>query len=224
MRLFTKVSIAVALSATVCTPASADSKLPAPYVSRALDAVLIEVNDDVRQSFGLAATEAGALVIAVDPKGEAAKLDIKPGDVIAEIYGTKVDAPITIDKVAGYWLKHGKTNIGIEWSGGGKTHSRAAAMTQQQFDEGVAMSSVSSWESVATSESFNYESYSEEYASEEEHSYEEATQEIDQAEASEEYASEDMSEASDSNDDGISDSEEDSGGDDGGDDGGGDEE
>lgn len=189
------------------TGVQASPNLPAPYVSRALDAVLVELTDDVAAGLGLPAGLHGALVLAVQPGGAADANKIDPGDVITEVYGTPISKPIMVDEVVGYWLKRGKTNIGISWVSGGKTVRQPAPITEAQFTEAVDLASVSSWESYSY-ESFSYSEYSSQYSEEMSSSYESATHEIEQAEASEEYAQEDLSAEVDSNDDGIADSEE----------------
>ena len=224
-RRLKELLLGVVLAAIPLSDAGASGEMPPPYVSRALDAVVIEVNDDVRTAFDIDKNVSGAMVLSVKPGGIADKNKIAPGDVIMELYGTAIDSPIRIDEVAGYWLKHGKTNIGVSWEHHGKSHHRAAEMSMTSFDEAVALSSVSSWESISSSESFSYEEYASEYSEEMNQSYEAATEEIDQAEESSDYADEELDQSADANDDGISDSEEASDeSDDGGDDGGGDDE
>ena len=83
---------------------AANAALPSPYVSHALDAVLIPINADVRTAFALDADQAGVLVLAVQPGGIAEANGIEPGDVIEIVKGHKISEPIQLDEVVYYWL------------------------------------------------------------------------------------------------------------------------
>lgn len=185
----------------------AGEDLPPPYVSRALDAILIEVNDVVRTRFHIDPAAHGAMVVSVAPGGTADKLHIRAGDVIGQLYGSAIEDPIMVDEIAGYWLKHGKSQIGIEWQSGSNTHHRPASMTEESFTSAVTMSSISSWSSFESSE-FDYGEY---VASEEavmNDSLEQADSEIAAAEENDDFAGEDLDQSEDADDDGIVDSEE----------------
>ncbi len=104
---------ALGLVAAAALPCRA-SELPAPYVSRALGAVLIPVDDAVRNAFGLAADEKGVLVLAVAPEGVAFAAGIEPGDVIGTAHGWAVTDPILLDEIVYYWIQQGKFDFGFD--------------------------------------------------------------------------------------------------------------
>ena len=99
MRILSKSLLTAAMVARVAVvtlgPAShafalnGDVKLPPPYVSRALDAVLLPIDDQVRKAFMLSPKDTGVLVLSVEPNGVADKQNIMPGDVIAENAATR---------------------------------------------------------------------------------------------------------------------------------------
>lgn len=79
-------------------PAAAQAPdLPKPFVSRALDATLLELTPATRATFGIKPGVRGVLVLSTEPRGIAAKNGILPGDVISEIRGRRVFQPIDVD-------------------------------------------------------------------------------------------------------------------------------
>jgi S1-C subfamily serine protease len=93
----------VTLAALGCLalPAVAQ-ELPRPYVSRALDAVLLPVDRAVISAFGLGPKDSGALVLATEPGGTADMAGILPGDVISNVRGTRIKDPVQLDSVVWY--------------------------------------------------------------------------------------------------------------------------
>ena len=156
---------AVVLSAGIAASAWAGD-LPPPYVSRALDAVLIPVTAEVKTAFDLAADEKGVLVLAVQSGGVADKAGVAPGDVISEVHGKSVMEPVSLDEIVYYYLQKGDSDYAL--AGGGKTY--AATITTESWSETVDVTTVSAWSST-TSDSFSYADYSSEYSSEISESY-----------------------------------------------------
>jgi hypothetical protein len=234
-RLF---AIGTALVTTLALPTAA-AAMPAPYVSRALDAVLIPVDDEVRGAFGLAATDKGVLVLATSPGGVGEAAGIKPGDVISKAYGKPISNPINLDEIVYYWISQGSTDFGFDvWSGGVETYY-TSVITLESYSEGIDVTTVSTWSSYS-SESFSYEEYTSEYSEEISESYESSESLIEETTSSEEFAAEQSEESSeddasaDGTDEGGDDAADEGGdaagdeggddaGDEGGDDAGGDE-
>lgn len=217
-------SALLALSA----PAFAQT-LPAPYVSHALDAVLIPINDDVRASFGLDG-ENGVLVLAVAPDGVADALGIEPGDVIAQVKGEAVADPIVLDEIVYDWISAGVFDFAFDSYRGGTLASLTTTITLEEYSEVIDLASVTAWESW-TVEGFSYAEYSAEYSEEMVASYESSEEMIEETASSEEFSeemTEDSSEAveEESADAEMADESADDAGDEGGDemaDDGGDE-
>ena len=66
-------------------------------MSRALDAVLLPIDSQVRKAFKLEKKDRGVLVLSVEPGGTADKRGIMPGDVLSAIKGHKIKKPIDVD-------------------------------------------------------------------------------------------------------------------------------
>lgn len=227
----------LAALAALSAPAFAQT-LPAPYVSHALDAVLIPVNDDVRASFGLGA-EPGVLVLAVAPDGVADALGIEPGDVIAQVKGEAVADPIVLDEIVYYWINAGVFDFAFDSYRGGTLASLTTTITLEEYVEVIDLASVTSWESWSV-EGFSYEEYSADYSEEMTASYESSEVMIEETTTTEEFSAEMTEESSEAVeeeaateemadevvDEGADEGGEvmaDDGGDTGGDEGGGDE-
>ncbi len=193
--------------------------LPAPQISRALDALLLPVNKAVIKKFKLAKGEHGVLVLSVKKGGVADKQGIKPGDVLSEVHGHKVHKPVDVDIAVSRDLKAGKPDIALAVLRDGAPVAVAAVITQEEYNETVSITEVSSWESDTSETSFSYSEYVSEETQTIESSYESEETTVEEAMTQEESSSEEESseEASEeSSDDAGDDGADDSGGDDGG--------
>jgi hypothetical protein len=163
--------------------------LPGPYVSRALEAVLLPVNADTIAAFSLDAAAAGVLVLAVAPNGAAEASGIAPGDVIGTVNGAFIKDPIYLDEVVYYWIKHGQTDFGLDlWRAGGVQTNRAT-ITEASWAMVIDTASVADWASYS-SESFSYSDYYTEYSAEISTSTSTAEATIEEAASSAEFGSE----------------------------------
>ena len=169
--------------------AQAQQVLPAPYVSRAFDAVLLPVDTSVREAFDIDASVSGVLVLAVEPGGVADSNGVEPGDVISEIRGYQVVAPIDLDEVVYYWLINDVSDFGFDYYRAGTLQSADVVITLEFYETVVDVASVSSW-SAWSYESFSYEEYSVEYSEEIVESYEYSETVIEETVTSEEYSEE----------------------------------
>ena len=170
--------------------------LPAPYISRALDAVLIPIDDTVRTAFGLGAKETGVLVLAVEPKGVAASYGIEAGDVISQIKGHKIASPIDVDTVVYYWINLGAFDFLLDYYRGGTVYNATSYISLESYNTVIDVTTVSSWEST-TVESFSYSEYASEYSEEITTSYESSETTIEETATSEDFSSEVTSETTD---------------------------
>ncbi|MGX9117793.1 hypothetical protein ACWTU6_14065 [Mesorhizobium sp. BHbsci] len=73
--------------------------LPTPYVSRALDAVLIPINHASRHRYQIPPKLRGVYVLAVAPHGVAAREGIRPGDVLATVRRQPISTPADVDRL-----------------------------------------------------------------------------------------------------------------------------
>ena len=154
-------------------------KLPAPAVSKALDAILLPIDATVAREFKLAG-KSGLLVLAVQPGGVADKQGIEPGDVLVEVAGKKVSRPIDVDLAVRRGLKGGTTNYSFGVNRGGAIVAVAAVITLALYEESFSISEISSWESWSTSTSFSYSEFVSEYSETIETSYESEETTIEQ--------------------------------------------
>ena len=191
-----------------------DVQLPNPYVSRALDAVLLPIDAVVRTTFALDANDQGVLVLSVQPGGVADKQGIVPGDVIAQVKGHKIVNPIELDEVVYYWIQQGTYDFSFNYYRAGVIASAAAMITLELYSEVFDIASVASWQSWSYATSFSYAEFYSEYSEEITTSYESSETIIEETTSSEEFISEVTEEATseetsdgDADGDGIGDAE-----------------
>jgi len=199
-------STALALALTVALPAGggllpapalAATTLPAPYVSRALDSVLLPVDAAVISAFGLAPGTSGVLVLATQPGGLADQAGILPGDVIGSVGKRAVVSPIEVDEVVYYWLLNGTSDFDFGGLRGGSDMVTTTVITMESWESVIEVTEISSWSSYS-SESYSYAEYTAEYSEEIVSSYEEASVSIEETVSSETYSEEMTAEESSS--------------------------
>jgi hypothetical protein len=164
------------------------AKLPQPYVSRALDAVLVPVDDSVRAAFSLGSQDRGVLVLAVQPDGVADVAGVRAGDIISRVEARPVVEPIDVDEIFYYWLKQGRSGFALSLLAGGQSVT-VFDMTMQLFEEVIDVTTITTWESYSYS-SFSYAEYTMEYSEEISASYAASESLIEEAASSAEFAEE----------------------------------
>lgn len=173
--------------------AMAQTALPAPYVSRALDAVLLPIDGSVRQAFGLTGDAKGVLVLATQPGGLADSAGVLPGDVIDVVRGRAITAPIELDEIVYYWITQGVFDFVFDGWRSGSVWTTTTEITLEYWEETITVTEISSWSSYSY-ESFSYEEFYAEYSEEITASYEESESLIEETVSSEEFAAEVASE------------------------------
>lgn len=227
------VTLGFAPAHLVAQPAPQASTLPKPYVSRALKATVMPIDDTVRKQFKLASTAKGVIVVSTQPGGIAAKSQIKPGDILEKIKGRPIEKPVDIDATVKYWGKKGQNEYRFDAYRDGREYHPRSTITLDVLSAAIEIATVGAWLAWGSpywsysSYYYSYSSYIVESYSYSESYIEETSSSSEYASSSESYASEDSAEdASDGNDDTDGDGDADSddgGGDDGGDDGGSDD-
>lgn len=209
----THLAVAPLAYSTSAYALTGDVTLPSPYVSRALDAVLLPIDDTVRDTFALDPADQGVLVLATEPGGVADSLGLEPGDVISSVHGHKITDPIELDEVVYYWILQGDFDFAFDFYRAGVLSNASWVITLELYEAAVDMTSVASWTSWSVETSFSYEEFYEEYSVELTESYESSETLIEETVTSEEFSDEISSEESeditdeDSDGDGIMDSE-----------------
>ena len=178
------------LLVTSATSAVAQTSLPAPYVSRALDALLLPIDDSVRDTFGLSADDTGVFILATAPDGLADAAGLVPGDVIDFVRGEAILSPADLDAVVWSWINQGISDFVFNGRRAGQAIAATTVITTEIWLMEISITEVSTWSSYS-SESFSYESYYEEYSEEITESYSESSVEYSE-ETSEEMTSEEM--------------------------------
>lgn len=171
-------------------PAAADIALPAPYVSRALDAVLLPIDEDVRATFGLAGDDEGVLVLATEPGGVADAADIVPGDVIHMIGGQEVASPIEVDEIVLYWILEGIVDFDLGVYRDGGYVEVISTISEEIYWEVIEITTIETWSSWEMETSFSYEEFYAEYAEEMIESYEYSEAVIEETVTSEDFGAE----------------------------------
>jgi hypothetical protein len=187
------LSLALPTGGVLLASPAVAATLPAPYVSRALDAVLIPVDAGVTSAFGLAAGSTGVLVLATQPGGLADAAGILPGDVIDFVGKKPVTSPLDLDAVVYYWLMNGIYDFDFRGLRNGAEVVTTTLITLESWEQVIEVTEVSSWSSYSY-ESFSYEEYSVEYSEEIVSSYEESSVMIEETASSEEFSEEMTSE------------------------------
>lgn len=191
--------VAMVYPTSVAAKAAKTASLPEPYLSKALGAVLIPVNAEVRKAFKLKKKKTGVLVLAVQPGGLAAQKGIKVGDVIDNIKkgnatsstgkktkakagksgkGKAIRRPADLDAAVLYWLNDGCDGFYFIGSSDGVYFSKYSVVTYDMYYYPYDLASVYGWDSnwygsdYAYSEySYNYSEYMTSYSSQFTESY-----------------------------------------------------
>lgn len=193
--------------------------LPNPYVSRALDAVMLPIDGSVISAFGLAKGETGVLVLAVQPGGIADAIGVDAGDVISAVAGYEIAEPIDLDVVVYYFIEQGIFDFVFDGWRAGTVYTTSGQVSYGSYSEVIEMTTIATWTSYSY-ESFSYSEFYSEYSEVITESYETSESYIEETVTSEEFTSEMASEqtdtemaAADSDGDGVADDTEDSDGD-----------
>ncbi|WP_448786202.1 hypothetical protein [Brucella intermedia] len=129
--------------------------LPKPYVSRALDAVLIPINHASRHRYQIPPKLRGVYVLAVAPHGIAARQGIRPGDVLATVRNKPILEPSDVDSLVWAALALSATsflfgvNRGTEVSDIVEVNTN---ITVNNFNTNISVSNISQWTSVDSRE------------------------------------------------------------------------
>ena len=127
------LSAAVSALTVAAVPAFADVTLPAPYISRALDAVLLPIDANVRDAFALATSDSGVLVLSTEPGGIADANGVLPGDVLTVIGGRTITKPLDVDTIDYYWIGTGTTDFTWDVLPGGETVEVYTLISEESY-------------------------------------------------------------------------------------------
>ena len=135
-------------------------KLPKPYVSRGLRAVVMPIDQAVRTAFNLSKhSRRGVVVVSVEPNGLAAREGFVPGDVIDRVHDRKFRSPIEMDEILAYWAKHNRPEAKISYYRAGKRHHKQPKLAWDLFSLAIDLATVGRWASWTSGYGFSYADY-----------------------------------------------------------------
>ncbi|MDP1627015.1 DegQ family serine endoprotease [Parvibaculum sp.] len=82
-----------------------------PQTTVVLGLALADLNDDLRQRFGVPKETAGALITDVDPLSAAAEKGIRPGEIIVEVAQRPVSSAADVEKIVQSEEKAGRNSV-----------------------------------------------------------------------------------------------------------------
>ena len=169
----------------VVAKAKKAASLPEPYLSKALGAVLIPINAEVRKTFKLKKKKEGVLILAVQPGGLAAKKGLKVGDVIDNVKkgnatsksgkktkakagkkgkGKAIRKPADLDAAVLYWLNDGCDGFYFVGSSDGVYFNRYSVITYDMYYYPYDLDSIYSWDNAWYGADYAYSEYSYSYS------------------------------------------------------------
>ncbi|MER8790839.1 PDZ domain-containing protein [Mesorhizobium sp. M0983] len=143
--------VSVAVPHTINVAHASKYDLPKPYVSRALNAVLIPINHASRHRYQIPPKLRGVYVLAVAPHGVAARQGIRPGDVLATVRHQPISTPTDVDRLVWAALTVSATsflfgvNRGTEVADVVEVNTN---ITVNNFNTNISVNNISQWTSV----------------------------------------------------------------------------
>ncbi|MER8700511.1 PDZ domain-containing protein [Mesorhizobium sp. M0768] len=143
--------VSVAVPHTINVAYASKYDLPKPYVSRALNAVLIPINHASRHRYQIPPKLRGVYVLAVAPHGVAARQGIRPGDVLATVRHQPISTPRDVDRFVWAALAASATsflfgvNRGTEVADVVEVNTN---ITVNNFNTNISVNNISQWTSV----------------------------------------------------------------------------
>ncbi|MES0038600.1 PDZ domain-containing protein [Mesorhizobium sp. M0046] len=143
--------VSVAVPQTINIAYASKYDLPKPYVSRALDAVLIPIDHASRHRYQIPPKLRGVYVLAVSPHGVAARQGIRPGDVLATVRHQPISTPTDVDRLVWAALAVSATNFLFGVNRGTEVADVVEVntnITVNNFNTNVSINNISQWTSV----------------------------------------------------------------------------
>lgn len=125
--------------------------LTKPYVSRALDAVLIPIDHASRHRYQISPKLHGVYVLAVAPHGVAARQGIRPGDVLATVRHRPISTPADVDSLVWAALAVSATSFLFGVNRGTEVTDIVEVntnITVNNFNTNISVNNISEWTSV----------------------------------------------------------------------------
>ncbi|TIQ42741.1 MAG: PDZ domain-containing protein [Mesorhizobium sp.] len=140
--------VSMAVPQTIDIAYASKYDLPKPYVSRALDAVLIPINHASRHRYQIPPKLRGVYVLAVAPHGVAARQGIRPGDVLAAVRHQPISTPRDVDRLVWAALAVSATSFLFGVNRGTDVVEVNTNITVNNFNTNISVNNISQWTSV----------------------------------------------------------------------------
>ncbi|MER8477157.1 PDZ domain-containing protein [Mesorhizobium sp. M1163] len=143
--------VSVAVPHTINVAYASKYDLPKPYVSRALNAVLIPINHASRHRYQIPPKLRGVYVLAVAPHGVAARQGIRPGDVLATVRHQPISTPTDVDRLVWAALAVSATSFLFGVNRGTEVADVVEVTTNitvNNFNTNISVNNISQWTSV----------------------------------------------------------------------------
>ncbi len=158
-------------------------QMPPPYVSRALDAVLMPITGEVRRAWRLDPRACGVMVLSTQPGGIASRYGIRPGDVICRVRGQLIVRPVDLDTAIYFWVNRNVSDFEFDGYRGSAFFHPRASVTLSLFSAAVDLATVGRWSTMPAAPAqshWTYDSYYSHYRPAIQNTYSRAPQYFEQ--------------------------------------------
>lgn len=128
-------------------PAHAQGKrgMPDPYLSPALDAVLMPITPAVKQQFRLPKAATGVVVASVQPGGVGEFYGLEPGQVISRVDGRLIRRPVDLDSIVAYGVDNDESLFVFDGLWKGRKQRTIAEIESDSFRAPVSFDRADQW-------------------------------------------------------------------------------
>lgn len=130
---------------SVAAPALAQGRLPEPYVSPALDAVLMPITPAVKEQFKLPRSATGVVVASVQPGGVGELYGFEPGEVVSRVDNKLIRRPVDLDSIIGYGVDNGESLFVFDGLWKGRKQRTIAQIDGDGFRAPVSFDRADTW-------------------------------------------------------------------------------
>ena len=141
------LAVSLPMMATQAEAQQKRATMPEPYVSSALDAVLMPVTKSVVQQFKLPKNASGAVVVSVQPGGVGDTYGFEPGEVISTVAGKQIRRPVDVDTLTRYWMGEGDVYFWIDGTRKGRPKRTIVYLEPEDFQRTLPVQEIPRWRS-----------------------------------------------------------------------------
>ena len=138
-------AMTTAAFAAFAAPVLAQGRLPEPYVSPALDAVLMPITPAVKEQFKLPRSATGVVVASVQPGGVGELSGFEPGEVISRVDNKLIRRPVDLDSIVAYGVDNGNALFFFDGLWKGRKQRTIAQIDGDGFRAPVSFDRADTW-------------------------------------------------------------------------------